>query len=182
MELGSKIKYLRTKRHWTQFELAGKANLTRSHISQLENNRILNPGVAAIRSLAKVFEVSEDILLLPGQPDIPTNQFSESKEGKSRVDNQSSLILDPELRQWLTLQILNWLNPDIIRAIIAIIRDGVGQVPHQEEEKHSISVKSAPDEQKMLDDPSQFLANYLKNPPIRDYSSLRFAGDFILAG
>src|SRR5690242_8232790 len=118
MKFGDRIKYLRTRRHWTQHELASKANLTRSHISQLENNRTSNPGVVAIRSLAKAFEVSENTLMEASQVDLLAIPFSKSdvEIGRKReVENSASLaastICDPVLRQWLNPQIINTLNP-----------------------------------------------------------------------
>ncbi len=180
MKLGDRIKYLRAKRHWTQFELASKANLTRSHISQLENNMITNPGVAAIRNLAKAFEVSEVTLMEAGQADLLATIFLKS-DGESAVENPLSMaastIFDPELLEWLNPQILNRLNPYTIRAIVTIIRDAMEQM-NQTETQGQISTTFSLNDQTEIYDPSEFPTSNLKNHIARNNSSFRGPGGF----
>ncbi|MDE6500615.1 MAG: helix-turn-helix domain-containing protein [Ruminococcus sp.] len=63
MTFGQKVKFRRKELGLTQIELALKANISQSYLSQLENN-VFNPTAPIIVRLALVLEVSIDYLLL----------------------------------------------------------------------------------------------------------------------
>lgn len=122
--LGDIVKFLRIKNRLTQQELALKTGLTRSHISAMENNRIPNPGAAAITRLAKAFGVSEAALAVENVQTIEQitgeGRVPDAKNNKLDLDT----ICDPQLRDLLKPGILNSLSHETTRAIIAIIREG----------------------------------------------------------
>lgn len=66
--LGDKIRDLRKNARYTQNELAERINVTKASISAYERN-IRQPSLDVIISLARVFNVSTDFILL-GKPDI----------------------------------------------------------------------------------------------------------------
>ncbi|MCI6271482.1 MAG: helix-turn-helix domain-containing protein [Erysipelotrichaceae bacterium] len=66
MEFIEKIKSLRLKNNLTQEEFASKLNVTRQAASNWENNRNL-PDIEMIISIASVFEISLDELILGGK-------------------------------------------------------------------------------------------------------------------
>ncbi|MDF2873366.1 MAG: transcriptional regulator-like protein [Sporomusa sp.] len=61
MSLGSKIKSLRRKRKITQKDLAAKANISRSYLADVENDRY-NPSFSTLEDLADALNVSTDRL------------------------------------------------------------------------------------------------------------------------
>ena len=113
MKLGAKIKQLREANRWSQQELAQKSSLTRSHISQIENNKIPNPGVGAIISLATALKIDKDILL----------KAAGLKLEKTIEDPLASAIQNPEIRKWITAENINNLPFELQRAIAAVIKD-----------------------------------------------------------
>jgi transcriptional regulator with XRE-family HTH domain len=61
MPLGQRIKSLRKKHKFTQLELASKANISRTYLADVENNRY-NPSYATLEGLASALNVSTDRL------------------------------------------------------------------------------------------------------------------------
>jgi len=62
-DLGTVIRKLRTKRKWTQEQLAERAGLTRSYITLMESGKRGNPSLPAVKALAKALGVSVGDLL-----------------------------------------------------------------------------------------------------------------------
>ena len=60
-----KIKELREKRKLTQAELADKANVSRTIIYRLENEREFDTSVSTLRKVAGALDVSVKSLFLP---------------------------------------------------------------------------------------------------------------------
>ncbi|GEA17786.1 helix-turn-helix domain-containing protein [Moorella sp. E306M] len=89
MEIGLKIKHLRTKNNYTLKQLAEKTGLSISFISDIENGR-RNPSIDNLYKLSKALGVSVDILLKnqTGIPDDEANLIREAQE----------LIKDPQIR------------------------------------------------------------------------------------
>jgi transcriptional regulator with XRE-family HTH domain len=59
MSIGENIKKYRIVKHMTQKELAEKANISRSYLADVENNRY-NPSVEVLKSIAKALNISVD--------------------------------------------------------------------------------------------------------------------------
>jgi len=56
VRLGRQIRVLRTKRGWTQQQLADMSEIGRSHVSELENGR-REAGLRVLETLANTFEM-----------------------------------------------------------------------------------------------------------------------------
>ncbi|MCP5244818.1 MAG: helix-turn-helix transcriptional regulator [Burkholderiales bacterium] len=63
VDLGFKIKSMRLDRKMTLEGLAKKAGTVKSHIWELENNRVTNPSVFMIKKIDDSFNVSIDTLI-----------------------------------------------------------------------------------------------------------------------
>ena len=62
MSIGGKIKDLRKERKLTQVELAKKSNISRSYLTDIENDRY-NPSIETLKAIANSLEVTlSDIL------------------------------------------------------------------------------------------------------------------------
>ena len=66
--IGERIHKARIERRWSQAELAEKANLSFSHISDIEKGK-KQPRVMTLLQIAEALQVSTDSLL---RPDIPS--------------------------------------------------------------------------------------------------------------
>lgn len=73
--LGSRIKYLRGQRKWTQEQLGEKAGLTYKYIGQIERAEV-SPGLETLEKLAKAFGMAMDKLL----------SFEKKGPGKTKED------------------------------------------------------------------------------------------------
>ena len=87
MELGETLRKLREERHWTQDELADRANITAANISRIENGKH-GPSVQLLESLAHAFglKVYQLIALAEGEQlpvAIPKFDFEEDRLLKS---------------------------------------------------------------------------------------------------
>ena len=56
-ELGMRIKYLRTQKHWSQEDLALEANVNKNYISDLERGT-RNPTVKVLEKIAQALSIS----------------------------------------------------------------------------------------------------------------------------
>jgi transcriptional regulator with XRE-family HTH domain len=74
-KLGSRIKYLRDQRNWTQEQLGEKAGLTYKYIGQIERAEV-SPGLETLEKLAKAFGLAVSNLL----------NFEKRGSGKTRED------------------------------------------------------------------------------------------------
>ena len=61
--MGNRIKKLRLEKQWSQLELAEKINLDNRQISNYEHGKTF-PAVDTLLSLAKIFDVTVDYLLI----------------------------------------------------------------------------------------------------------------------
>lgn len=98
MEFSEKIKSLRLKNNLTQEEFASKLNVTRQAASNWENNRNL-PDIEMIISIASVFEISLDELILGGKNmnDITKKLIDDTSETKRARFNMVSTIIGASL-------------------------------------------------------------------------------------
>ena len=56
-QLGMRIKYLRTKKHWSQEDLALEANVNKNYISDLERGT-RNPTIKVLEKIANALEIN----------------------------------------------------------------------------------------------------------------------------
>ena len=56
-QLGMRIKFLRSERHWSQEDLALEANVNKNYICDLENGR-RNPSLEILEKIAVAFGIS----------------------------------------------------------------------------------------------------------------------------
>ena len=56
-QLGMRIKYLRSVKHWSQEDLALEANVAKNYISDLERGT-RNPTVKVLEKIAKAFSIT----------------------------------------------------------------------------------------------------------------------------
>ena len=59
MRVGTRIRVLRTEREWTQAMLADHAELTREHLSELENGH-KEIGIRALEKIAPALDINLD--------------------------------------------------------------------------------------------------------------------------
>jgi transcriptional regulator with XRE-family HTH domain len=57
VRVGRRIRVLRTKREWTQTMLADHAQITREHLSELENGK-KEAGIRTIQQIASALDIS----------------------------------------------------------------------------------------------------------------------------
>lgn len=109
MALGERLRELRTMRGLQQRELAAKAGLTPSLISQVERSR-LSPSIATLRKLAQVL-------------DVPVSRFfEEPPNGKITIvrrGEQAVLRFDGSSEQWAVLA--SGLVRGKIRSVVATL-------------------------------------------------------------
>lgn len=89
MSIGKRIKYLRKSNKFTQVELAKKANISRSYLADIENDRY-NASVDTLKSIANNLNVNlSDIL------EESTNSSEENKEkDKKSITNDLKVLMD----------------------------------------------------------------------------------------
>lgn len=61
--IGDKIKYLRLKKGYSVSRLANKSNVSKSYLSNLENNKKSNPSLFILSKIASTLEVSVESLV-----------------------------------------------------------------------------------------------------------------------
>lgn len=83
MKSGKIIQLLRTAEEISQLELADKLRVSRTYLSQVENNR-KQPSLSFLRDVAKVFKVPL-VLLLTIEDDFDSNLFDELKKILSNI-------------------------------------------------------------------------------------------------
>lgn len=83
MKAGKIIQLLRTAEGISQLELADKLKVSRTYLSQIENNR-KQPSLSFLRDVAKVFKVPL-VLLLTIEDDFDSNLFDELKKILSNI-------------------------------------------------------------------------------------------------
>jgi len=91
IEVGKKIKALRTDRNWTQADIAKKLNITVAAFSKIET-QVTDINLSRLEQLAGIFEVSLAELL--GFADIlpNINESSDLKQARELVAQQSAKI------------------------------------------------------------------------------------------
>ena len=60
---GEKVRFFRTNRHWTQDQLAEKADLSQAEVSKIEKGHFREPKEETIRKLARAFEIAPEMLV-----------------------------------------------------------------------------------------------------------------------
>lgn len=90
MSIGERIKNLRKERKLTQVELAKKSNISRSYLTDIENNRY-NPSVETLKAIANSLEVTlSDIL----SDEVKENSGLNDKDRKSITNDLKKLMND----------------------------------------------------------------------------------------
>jgi transcriptional regulator with XRE-family HTH domain len=92
MSIGNNIKILRKEKKLTQKELASLANISRSYLGDVENDRY-NPSVDTLHDIAKALNTTAQQLL---KEDINTNDEIDilEEELKSLVDKYKNISTD----------------------------------------------------------------------------------------
>lgn len=89
MSIGERIKNLRKERKLTQVELAKKSNISRSYLTDIENNRY-NPSVETLKAIANSLEVTlSDIL-----SDEAKKNYSLNDRDKKSINNDLKKLMD----------------------------------------------------------------------------------------
>lgn len=88
MSIGEKIKSYRKAKKLTQVELAKKSNISRSYLTDIENDRY-NPSIETLKSIAKSLEISLGDLV--SDDDVSKNQLNE-KDKKSITNDLKELM------------------------------------------------------------------------------------------
>ena len=90
MSIGERIKILRKERKLTQVELAKKSNISRSYLTDIENNRY-NPSVETLKAIANSLEVKlSDIL----SDEVEQNNSLNDRDKKSITNDLKKLMDD----------------------------------------------------------------------------------------
>lgn len=117
VEIGSKIKALRTERRMTQTEFAKRLGVTKSAVSSYENGSRL-PSYDILLKIARIFRVSTDVLL--GNVDNSSVTLDVTKLTRQQVLLLSKLVEELE-------------SGNIAQTAILSIPEGVKKL---EESKH----------------------------------------------
>lgn len=89
MSIGGKIKVLRKERKLTQVELAKKSNISRSYLTDIENDRY-NPSVETLKAIANSLDVKlSDIL----SDDVEQKDSLNDRDKKS-INNDLKKLMD----------------------------------------------------------------------------------------
>lgn len=100
MSIGKRIKDFRELKGWTQTELARRAKLALSAISQFEGGQ-RNPSTEALTKLSEAFDVPTDYLLGTGSKDDPLAEKAEF------IAMHRKLSKMPEGKQDKALKLMN---------------------------------------------------------------------------
>ena len=88
VELGLMISALRKAKGYTQYELAEKAHISRSHLSSIEA-----PNITASFSLEVFFNIADILGVKPGDLlnlNLPSSYFNKDEKDKNSKDKQSN--------------------------------------------------------------------------------------------
>ena len=94
MTIGNRIRNLRKNKHLTQTDLAKMINVSQQTITKWENDNA-EPSGSAVKSLAKVLNVSSDYILGIENEDFTVEQALNSVmsfDGKPMTDNDREII------------------------------------------------------------------------------------------
>ena len=94
MSIGQKIKDIRKANKLTQVELAKKANISRSYLADIENDRY-NASVDTLKSIASSLDVKLSELLEDTSSDIEID--SNSNEKKKQIETIAAHLEDKNL-------------------------------------------------------------------------------------
>lgn len=93
MSVGENIKYYRKQKKMTQFELAERANISRSYLADVEGDRY-NPSVDTLKAIADALQISTH-LLLGEDPSIPSWATSKDKRDfKKMLEEDAPVMFD----------------------------------------------------------------------------------------
>src|SRR5262245_5325820 len=87
-DFGNKLAELRTRKRWTQRELANRSNLSQGLIESLEEGRRTNPKLTTCRKLSHALAISMDELLGDYDP-CPVAAFSDQSSKEVNPDEGS---------------------------------------------------------------------------------------------
>lgn len=108
--IGKNIYELRKKRGLTLSELAGRANISKSYLSNIERNMNRNPSIQVVKKIASVLDVDLHMLLKVG---VSEEDFQlPDKEWFDLVNELKKSGIDKEqLQEYKTLiEFIKWQN------------------------------------------------------------------------
>lgn len=116
-KLASRLLLSRRDMRWNQIQLAEHSGVSRQYISDLERDRITNPGVEIVEALANALNVPPEYLT--GWIDDPSDEDQPSSIREGRIVYQVSGPDDYRRIQEL-LDIVNELTPEDQRILLSI--------------------------------------------------------------
>lgn len=106
--IGEKINQLRKQRKLTLSELAGRANISKSYLSNIERNLNQNPSIQIIEKIAQVLEVDPSYLFNSAQE---ISILEEQEWVDFLNDLRSAGIEKEDLEQYkMVIEFINWKN------------------------------------------------------------------------
>lgn len=76
MNLGHAIKEIRKSKGWSQTELAEKANMSQTALSQIEKGKSKRPGIETLKKISQALEIPESLIYVMGleKSDVPSSK------------------------------------------------------------------------------------------------------------
>jgi XRE family transcriptional regulator, master regulator for biofilm formation len=108
--IGTNINRIRKRRGLTLSELADRANVSKSYLSNIERNLNKNPSIQVLKKLAAVLDVDLNFILQAEEPS-ETQHFLESEWLDFIHDLQDSGVEKEQLQQYRTvIEFVKWQN------------------------------------------------------------------------
>jgi XRE family transcriptional regulator, master regulator for biofilm formation len=108
--IGTNINRIRKRRGLTLSELADRANVSKSYLSNIERNLNKNPSIQVLKKLAAVLDVDLNSILQAEEP-LETQHFLESEWLDFIHDLQDSGVEKEQLQQYKTvIEFVKWQN------------------------------------------------------------------------
>jgi XRE family transcriptional regulator, master regulator for biofilm formation len=108
--IGTNINRIRKRRGLTLSELADRANVSKSYLSNIERNLNKNPSIQVLKKLAAVLDVDLNFILQAEEPS-ETQHFLESEWLDFIHDLQDSGVEKEQLQQYKTvIEFVKWQN------------------------------------------------------------------------
>lgn len=107
--IGKNIHTLRKRRRLTLSELAERAGISKSYLSNIERNLYQNPSIRVLKKIAKVLEVDLKTLLITGQSEETEQMDQEWIDFVNEL--KESGIEKPDIQDYKTLiEFIQWQN------------------------------------------------------------------------
>jgi transcriptional regulator with XRE-family HTH domain len=114
VELGERIATLREEQALTQAELAERARISPSTLSQIESGRVPRPHVGTIRKIARALNVEPQALRRAAEPVLEGKGEAPQETGPPRVSKERLQEHFEDVRQ-NEVDHLNWVIEDLWR-------------------------------------------------------------------